>query len=376
MFFANGASFANWLPRVDEVRDAIGVGNGGLGLALLGGGLGGILGSIVGGRVLRAGLILRVLRWSMTGLALTLPFIAFVPNAFTLLLLLTVLGFSDVLADASMNAEAAAIQATTDGSIMHRIHAMWSFGFVVGTMIGWCASVLDIPLKVQLIVVAVVLLTISTRSVAKLDAAHIPEQATKASPSSSTKVTRAVLVIVFFALAAAAFEVTPNEWSAAALRDWLDAGRLKGAGPVVFSAAMLVGRLSGDRVIDRIGEFRLLALSLASIVAGYAVLMLAPNAVVGLVAFALWGLGVSVMFPQIYLMAARMNPERPGTGLAAMTLAQRIGFMTATSSMGALSASVGYGGAFTTIVGVAGVLWVAGLAASANRASTTIAGAS
>ena len=96
MFFANGASFANWLPRVDEVRDAIGVGNGGLGLALLGGGLGGILGSIVGGRVLRAGLILRVLRWSMTGLALTLPFIAFVPNAFTLLLLLTVLGFSEI----------------------------------------------------------------------------------------------------------------------------------------------------------------------------------------------------------------------------------------------------------------------------------------
>ena len=139
---------------------------------------------------------------------------------------------------------------------------------------------------------------------------------------------------------------------------------------------MLVGRMSGDRVIDRIGELRLLALSLASIITGYAALMLAPNAVVGLVAFALWGLGVSVMFPQIYLMAARMNPERPGTGLAAMTLAQRIGFMTATSSMGALSASVGYGGAFTTIVGVAGVLWVAGLAASANRASTTIAGAS
>ncbi|NDC45152.1 MAG: hypothetical protein EBZ55_03550 [Actinobacteria bacterium] len=51
---------------MDEVRDSIGVGNGGLGLALLGGGLGGILGSVVGGRVLRPGLILKVLRWSMT----------------------------------------------------------------------------------------------------------------------------------------------------------------------------------------------------------------------------------------------------------------------------------------------------------------------
>ncbi|NBS28562.1 MAG: MFS transporter [Actinobacteria bacterium] len=124
------------------------------------------------------------------------------------------------------------------------------------------------------------------------------------------------------------------------------------------------GRLRGDRVIDRIGEARLLALSLGSIAVGYVVLIVAPNALVALVAFALWGLGVSVMFPQIYLMAARMNPDRPGAGLAAMTLAQRIGFMTATSSMGALSAGVGYGWAFTTIVGVASVLWIAALSLS------------
>jgi predicted MFS family arabinose efflux permease len=180
-----------------------------------------------------------------------------------------------------------------------------------------------------------------------------------------------VFAIVFFAVAAAAFEVTPNEWSATALRDWLDAGRLKGAGPVVFSAAMLIGRLRGDRVIDRIGEARLLALSLGSIAVGYVVLIVAPNALVALVAFALWGLGVSVMFPQIYLMAARMNPEHPGAGLAAMTLAQRIGFMTATSSMGALSAGVGYGWAFTTIFGVAALLWVAALTLSSPSSRDT-----
>ena len=363
MFFANGASFANWLPRVDEVRDSIGVGNGGLGLALLGGGLGGILGSVVGGRVLRPGLILKVLRWSMTGLAITLPIIAFVPNAASLLVLLTLLGFCDVLADASMNAEAAAIQSTTTKSIMHRIHAMWSLGFVTGTLIGWGTSVLDIPLKVHLVTVALILLIVSVRSVSALDAAHIPSP-TAADSNHSVRLSRAVFVIVFFALAAAAFEVTPNEWSATALRDWLDAGRLKGAGPVVFSAAMLIGRLRGDRVIDRIGEARLLALSLGSVASGFVVLLLAPNALVGLVAFALWGLGVSVMFPQIYLMAARMNPDRPGAGLAAMTLAQRIGFMTATSSMGALSAGVGYGWAFTAIVGVASVLWIAALSLS------------
>ena len=79
VFFVNGASFANWLPRIDEVRDAIGAGNGGLGAALLGGGLGGMLGSLAAARLLRPGRILKVLRWSAAGLDLAFPLLAVVP---------------------------------------------------------------------------------------------------------------------------------------------------------------------------------------------------------------------------------------------------------------------------------------------------------
>ena len=48
LFFANGAVYGNWLPRLPEIKDRLEVSNSGLAVALLGGGIGGIaeLGSI------------------------------------------------------------------------------------------------------------------------------------------------------------------------------------------------------------------------------------------------------------------------------------------------------------------------------------------
>lgn len=366
VFFVNGASFANWLPRIDEVRDAIGTGNGGLGAALLGGGLGGMLGSLAAARLLRPGRILKVLRWSAAGLALAFPLLAVVPSVAALFLLLTVLGFTDVLCDTSMNAEAAAIQSRTNGSIMHRIHGMWSVGFVTGTLAGWTASATDLPLSVHLVLVSAVLLVVSSRAVSALDEGAAPAAAPE-QPGRGVTWGVAQFSIVILALGAAALESTPNDWSAVALRDWLDAGRLKGAGPVVFAAAMLLGRFRGDRLVDRLGPVRLLATALSSIVAGTAVIVLSARTVPALAGFALWGLGVSVMFPQVYLMAANADPSRPGAGLAAMTLAQRTGFMVTAATMGAVSARAGYATAFVAVVAGASVLWLGGLSLQRGR---------
>lgn len=367
MFLANGASFANWLPRIDEVRDAIGVGNSGMGVALLGGGLGGILGSLLASRVLRPGAVLSVLRRAAVALALAFPLIAVVPGVPALLVLLTFLGLADVLCDTAMNAEAAAVQAATEGSIMQRIHGMWSVGFVAGSMVGWVASALDVPLLLHLVVVSAALLTVSVRSVATLGAVaapvvHGPDGQAQSPRRTGRRVTPALVAVPLLALGAAAFESTPNDWSAIALRDTFDAGRLKGAGPVVFAAAMLIGRFRGDRLIDRLGARRLMVASVVAVGVGVGSIVRAPHATVALVGFAVWGLGVSVMFPQVYLMAAVANPDRPGAGLAAMTLAQRGGFMATTASMGALSATGNFDAAFSTVFVVAAVLWLTGLA--------------
>jgi len=44
-FLVNWSAYANWVPRIPEITDALGLGDLALGTALLGSGVGGLVGS-------------------------------------------------------------------------------------------------------------------------------------------------------------------------------------------------------------------------------------------------------------------------------------------------------------------------------------------
>lgn len=370
LFFVNGAVFANWLPRVDEVRDRIGVANSGLGVAFLGGGLGGVAASFVVAALLSRFSTLTVLRVSSTLLAAAFPLLAVVPNQGLLMALIAFFGFLDVFTDLSMNAEAAAVQKVTSRSIMQRVHGMWSLGFVSGALIGWAASVANVSLGLHLGSATIVLLVVSHLAISQLSGVEV-ETAEVNSPTS-VRFSAAVAAIVLLAFATAALEMTPNEWSAIALREQFSAGDLKGAGPVAFAFAMLIGRFRGDALIDRRGPRALLRTALLVTATGILFVVVAPHATVALAGFFVWGLGVSVMFPQIYLMAATSHSTNAGAGLAAMSLAQRGGFLMSTVSVGFLSDSLEFRMTFAVLLVVAASIYGLGLVQYRKNASDPI----
>ena len=372
MFFVNGAVFANWLPRVDEVRDRIGVSNGGLGVALLGGGLGGVIASFVVAAMLSRFSALAVLRVSSTMLALSFPLLAIVPSQATLMGLVAFFGFLDVFTDLSMNAEAAAVQKVTTKSIMQRVHGMWSLGFLSGTLVGWAASVADVPLGLHLSLATVALLTVSQVAIVQLRGVEV--DAAPVSSPTNVRFSAAVVSIVLLAFGTAAFEITPNEWSTVALRDQFSAGNLKGAGPVAFAIAMLIGRFRGDALVDRRGPQKVLRDALLVVGLSILLVVVAPHALVALLGFFVWGLGVSVMFPQLYLMAATSHSTNAGAGLAAMALAQRAGFLCTTVSIGFLSENMSFRATFGILLVVAGIFFASGLTRYRSNSSTDILG--
>ncbi|MEO8267940.1 MAG: GNAT family N-acetyltransferase [Ilumatobacteraceae bacterium] len=143
LFFVNGATFSNWLPRIPEIRDHLGLGNAGLGATLLGGGLGGSIGALVVGKVMDRLGSRRVLTAAATALSIGMPLIAFAPSAVVLLVLLTSLGMLDVCNDVAMNAQGVIVQQRIGRSIMNRLHAMWSLGFTGGALVGSAAAASD-----------------------------------------------------------------------------------------------------------------------------------------------------------------------------------------------------------------------------------------
>lgn len=341
LFFVNGASFANWLPRIPEVRDRLGLDNAGLGASLIGGGLGGLIGSFFVGRLLGRVGSRRLVLIAATGVAVLLPLIAVVPSAFALAAVLTALGLLDVQNDMAMNAQGVIVQRGLGRSIMQRLHAGWSLGFVVGAGVGSLAAAAGIGVGTHLSAVSVALLVtlFATRSwlipVDPPDAPAEPAPEPRSAPRRT--LSRVAVAMAVMAIAIAWIEIMPNEWSAVVMSDVFDAKRSAGAATVVFGTAILSGRLVGDHVIDHFGSNAVFDGALAVAVSGAVIVITSPWLWLALVGFAVWGLGVSVIFPQLYGMAATLPGTSAGAGLGAMAVGQRSGALVSPFIVGIIA---------------------------------------
>jgi MFS family permease len=356
LFFVNGATFSNWLPRIPEIRDQLGIGNAGLGATLLGGGLGGIVGALLVGKVIDRLGSRRLLTLVATALSIGMPLIAFAPNAVVLLLLLTTLGVLDVCNDVAMNAQGVIVQQRLGRSIMNRLHAMWSLGFTGGAVVGSAASAAGASVRAQLATVGVIMLitvVVVRRWLIPVDPPPNAEAAHAAGATPSKRLSPVTIMMAFAALGAIALEVTPNDWSAVLMRDVFDLGKAAGFGTMACAGAMLVGRLGGDHVLDRIGERRLFRWATILVGIGALITVTAPVGAVAFIGLIVWGLGLSVVFPQLYATAARLPGVSAGAGLGSMLLGQRLGSMLTAVSVGALAEWQNLRVAFGVVVGIA-----------------------
>jgi predicted MFS family arabinose efflux permease len=357
LFFVNGATFSNWLPRIPEIRDRLGLGNAGLGATLLGGGLGGIIGALVVGKVVDRLGSRRLLTIVATALSVGMPLIAFAPNAVMLLVLLTALGALDVCNDVAMNAQGVIVQQRLGRSIMNRLHAMWSLGFTGGAIVGSAASAAGASVRAQLVTVGVILfitVVVVRRWLIPVDPPPNADATSDAAGAQPSRLLSPLTVLMgLAALGAIALEVTPNEWSAVLMRDVFEFGRAAGFGTMACAGAMLVGRLGGDHVLDRIGERRLFTWAMILVGIGALITVTAPAGAVALIGLIVWGLGLSVIVPQLYASAARLPGVSAGAGLGSMLLGQRLGGMLTAVSVGAVAEWQNLRVAFAVVVGVA-----------------------
>jgi MFS family permease len=366
VFFVNGMVFSNWLPRIPEVRDRLGITNQGLGLSLLGGGLGGLVGSFFVATALKQFGTKQVVTVAATLGALGLPIISVANSAFLLFAALSLVGFCDVLNDMAMNSQAVMGQRRYTRPILNRMHGAWSMGFVVGALLGSLARAAKLPIRTHFVLVALVL--VATIFIARRGLLPVDDLSeAQGAPKAKLKISVKVVAMAVVAIGIAVFEAAPNDWSAVILKDEFKVQDWTGLGVVTFAGLMLVGRLFGDHVLERIGSAKLMNGALALTAIGAFIVVIAPSAPISLLGFATWGLGVSVLFPQLYETAATLPGASAGAGLAAMAVGQRFGFLTAPVAIGTLAKAINLPAAFAIAIGISLTLVILGRVATARR---------
>ncbi len=345
VFALNGFAFASWVARIPEVRAALALTPGQLGILLLALSLGSVVAlptagiwvhRFGAGRVVAAAAVLDAVGLALAGLGAGLLELPWVTAAGLLML-----GFGSGTWDVAMNVEGAAVEHRLRRTIMPRFHAAFSIGTVAGAAAGAAAAALDVPVGWHLGLAAVVVATVPPVAVRRfLPVAEEREEAERRSPWRAWLEPR-TLAIGVMVLAMALTEGVANDWLAVALVDGYDVPAYVGAsGFALFVTAMTVGRLGGVGALDRFGRLPVLWTSMA--VAASGVLLVVLGQVAGLVVLGivLWGLGASLGFP-VGMSAAADDPVHAAARVSVVSTIGYTAFLAGPPVLGFLGDQVG-----------------------------------
>jgi len=355
LFLTNGALFANILPRYPAIKDALNLTNAQFGLAVAAFPFGGLVAGLAAGWLIRRVGSPRVAIGATLLASISFLLAGVAPIGAILAVGLFLAGAMDAITDVAQNSHGLQVQRLYGRSILNSFHAVWSIGAVLGGLMGALAAELAVPLAVHLGVSAVVFSALALASHRYLLTDREPgDTATEPVPGTSadrparpttgrvatgrvaTYVALAALVVV--GSSGALVEDAGSSWSAIYLSASLHASAFAaGAGFIALQGMQFIGRLVGDRLVDRFGQ-RLVARTGGLVVlVGMGTALAVPSVAATILGFSLAGFGVATLIPAAMHGADELPGLRPGTGLTIVSWLLRVAFLVSPPVVGAIA---------------------------------------
>jgi predicted MFS family arabinose efflux permease len=247
-------------------------------------------------------------------------------------------GSANGLLDVSMNVHGLAVERRLGRPILATLHAAFSFGVLAGATAGGLVAAAGVDVREHMAGVTLVALTVAlvaTRYLLPRDADAAPESPLIARP------TRALAVVGLFAFCVLLSEGAVNDWAAVYLKGDLGTGEgLAAAGLAAFSVTMGIGRLTGDRLAERLGPVRLARGGASLAAVGMTVAVASGEQAAAIAGFAAMGLGLSSLFP-LAIRAGSQRGDAPGPAVAAVSGTGYLGFIAGPPLVGLLAELAG-----------------------------------
>ncbi|MZG06974.1 MFS transporter [Streptomyces sp. SID5614] len=349
LFFTNGALFANLLPRYPQIKEDLAIGNGAYGLAVAAFPAGAITAGLAAGVLVRrmGSARVAVLGTLLTGAGILAAGLA--PSVALFATALFLAGAMDALTDVAQNAHGLRVQRLYGRSILNSFHAIWSIGAVTGGLMAAGAMSLGLSLGVHLAVAAVVLVAAAGAALRfclpgpeNEPAEAGPEQHGTEGAHGTSRVGLVLAALVLIATAGTLVEDAGNSWAALYLSDALHASAALAAwGFIALVGAQFIGRIIGDRLVDRFGQ-RAVARSGGLITAvGMGLALAVPTLPGTVLGFALAGFGVATLVPAAMHEADALPGLKPGSGLTIVSWLMRLGFLLSPPIVGQVADAAG-----------------------------------
>lgn len=334
VFLINGTILASWVSRIPAITDRHGLSSGEVGTMLMAIAVGAIISFAVAGiGINRKGSATTTLVFGCL-FALMLPLIGLAPSVWMLVPVFVLFGSGNGGMDVAMNAQGVEVEQTLGRSVINALHGFFSLGGVVGAAIGAVAAASGISPSLHLPVIGIIGLGGLWWLRPNLIVDTHAEVATADEPVFALP-PRAMWALGVIAFCSAIAEGAMADWSALYLDDHLGTGGgVAALGFAAFSLAMLVGRFTGDGLVDRNGSVIMIRIGATISSVGLALGLVVNTPVAMIISFALVGLGVSVLFPLVFKSAAAFPGVSRGKAVAGVATIGYTGFLVGPPVLG------------------------------------------
>ncbi|MFF8413588.1 MFS transporter [Streptomyces omiyaensis] len=344
-FLVQGVAFALLVTRIPGIQDRYGISDGLLPLFLAAVPILAGVASVATEKVVARVAPSRVLRWSQPVVLLALLGVGAGDELWMAAVALGVFGLAVGALDASMNMLGVSLQRAYGRSIMLGFHAAYSLGGIAGASLAWAGAHWHLSLFWSYLPVVVVLAPAAFLGSRRyVDAGTAPDGSPGA--KGGTPVFRLLLPLCLVMTFAYIGDSTVSNWSAKYLQDVL--GSSEAAATVPYNAYMvttLIGRSVGDLGVRHLGASAVVRAGAVLAACGFALVAVAQSAWVGIAAFTVLGLGLSVIVPQTFAAAGRLFPGNSDAAVARLNVFNYVGFLVGSPLVGALGDAWSYRGA-------------------------------
>jgi MFS family permease len=222
-------------------------------------------------------------------------------------------GLGNGAMDVAMNSLGVEVEQSRPRPIMSRFHAFWSLGNLTaaGTIV-LIARLLDRtgganvgPALGTLCVVGIIAIAVAFRIVP--DGRRIEHKP----DGVRTAIPRLAWALGLMAFCFGLAEGTAVDWSSVHVTDVAKIDPSTGAlGLVSVSGCMVIIRLLGDRAVARVGRRAVVRVGAVTAIAGYFITVLTDPLPLLLIGWALVGLGLGLVAPQVYAVAGHVGGGR------------------------------------------------------------------
>ena len=302
-FFVAGFAMASFAPLVPFVKMRTGIGEGALGLLLLCLGVGSLITMFLAGALTARFGCRRVILASGVPLCLCLPLLASLADPLALGVTLLVFGGAIGSIDVTMNIQAIIVERESGRAMMSGFHGLFSLGGIAGSVCMTAAlGAGAAPIDATIGVVAVIIVALVCAAPNLL--AHASDQR----PTVFAVPRGIVLFIGVLCFIAFQAEGAVLDWSGVYLSGTEGmATHYAGLGYVAFTITMTLGRLTGDRIVGRLGGTRVILLGGLCSASGFALTSMVSNWPLALFGFALIGLGCANIVPVLFTRIGRQT---------------------------------------------------------------------